>query len=253
MDILFFMRHIIIGDVHGCINEFSTLLNKLQITNEDKLFSVGDLVDKGPDPIGCIRLAKEMNITTVRGNHEDKPIRWLLHEQRCKITKKKNPMSSVSEEEKEIYSKLNEDDVNWLCSLPTAYKLEELNTIIVHGGFFPGVDIDFQIKNRIREVIRLRFVDEHTGNFVSVSNADQPPNTLLWSKVYDGSYNIVYGHITHDLKQPRVDVRERDKIECVGIDTGCVTGGMLTAYILESKSFVQVPATKQYCKCCWSE
>ena len=89
------MRHIIIGDIHGCIKEFSNLLDKLQITSEDKIYSVGDVIDKGPDPIGCIRLARQLNIQAVRGNHEDKPIRWLHHEEQFKITKKKNPMSSV--------------------------------------------------------------------------------------------------------------------------------------------------------------
>lgn len=71
-----------------------------------------------------------------------------------------------------------------------------------------------------------------------------PPNTLLWTEAYNGPYNVVYGHITHSFENPRIDFIERNKVECVGIDTGCVTGGRLTAYILEDKSFVQVAAEK---------
>ena len=246
------MRHIIIGDIHGCIKEFSNLLDKLQLTSEDKLYSVGDVIDKGPDPIGCIRLARQLNIQTVRGNHEDKPIRWLRHEEQSKITKKKNPMSSVSAEEKLIYNQLNEEDINWLKHLPLSYKLEQFNTIIVHGGFLPGLEIDVQLKKRSREVLRMRYVTEDTGEFVSIMSAIQPPNTLLWTEAYNGPYNVVYGHITHSFENPRIDFIERNKVECVGIDTGCVTGGRLTAYILEDKSFVQVAAEKKHCEV-WKE
>eukprot|EP00961_Rhodomonas_salina_P040734 547361-Rhodomonas_salina.2 len=66
-------RTIVVGDVHGCRQELEDLLD---LTNFDKktdqLLFVGDLVAKGPDSVGCIRLAVECDARATRGNHEAK-------------------------------------------------------------------------------------------------------------------------------------------------------------------------------------
>jgi predicted MPP superfamily phosphohydrolase len=55
------MRHIIIGDVHGCINELKSLIEKLQLEAEDKLYFIGDLIDKGPDSVGVVKFVRELS------------------------------------------------------------------------------------------------------------------------------------------------------------------------------------------------
>src|SRR5205085_11577113 len=42
-------RHIIIGDIHGCFTELLELLERVHLTDDDIVVSVGDLVDRGPD------------------------------------------------------------------------------------------------------------------------------------------------------------------------------------------------------------
>ena len=59
-------RHIIIGDVHGCNHELNSLINKIELTVADKLYFIGDLIDKGPDSFGVIQtvynLAKKFDV-----------------------------------------------------------------------------------------------------------------------------------------------------------------------------------------------
>jgi bis(5'-nucleosyl)-tetraphosphatase (symmetrical) len=43
------MRTIIIGDVHGCLDELKALINQLELTPSDRLFFIGDLINKGPN------------------------------------------------------------------------------------------------------------------------------------------------------------------------------------------------------------
>lgn len=65
-------RHVwVVGDIHGC---FSILMKKLRECRfdprHDLLVSVGDIIDRGPDSLGCLALLRESWMTAVRGNHE---------------------------------------------------------------------------------------------------------------------------------------------------------------------------------------
>ncbi len=242
-------RTIIVGDVHSCSDELNNLVDKLALTSDDEVYFVGDLIEKGYNVKGTLDLVMLIpNVKSVIGNHENKYLRFLEHERRCKLSGKKNPMTSVSDHDREQYKQITDEQSNWIKSLPLIHKIEQFNTVIVHGGFLPFLGIDYQVKNRSREIIRMRFIDNDSGTFVGLLNGpEQPPNTVLWSEVYDGPMNVVYGHISHTLDKPRVD-RRSDGIECISVDTGCVTGGRLTSYILETKEFVQVNAKKQYAK-----
>lgn len=74
---------IIVGDVHGCRDEFAELLKKVDYRpGHDDLVVLGDLIDRGPDPVGTVALAMEMKARRVLGNHEEKALRWLAYEDR---------------------------------------------------------------------------------------------------------------------------------------------------------------------------
>ncbi|WP_368940996.1 protein-serine/threonine phosphatase [Citrobacter werkmanii] len=65
-------RHVwVVGDLHGC---FSLLMAKLRQCHfdpwQDLLVSVGDVIDRGPDSLCCLRLMRKSWIVAVRGNHE---------------------------------------------------------------------------------------------------------------------------------------------------------------------------------------
>ena len=59
----------VISDIHGCYKEFKTLLKNIGFSSADTLFVLGDMVDRGPDPIGVLRLmASYPNIYPLAGN-----------------------------------------------------------------------------------------------------------------------------------------------------------------------------------------
>lgn len=65
-------RDLVVGDIHGCIDKFRSVLKACEFDKaKDRLFSVGDLVDRGPDSLGVLAFLEEPWFYAVRGNHED--------------------------------------------------------------------------------------------------------------------------------------------------------------------------------------
>jgi serine/threonine protein phosphatase 1 len=65
-------RDYIVGDLHGCLDLLQAELARIEFDPaRDRLFSVGDMIDRGPDSLGCLRLLKEPWFFSVRGNHEE--------------------------------------------------------------------------------------------------------------------------------------------------------------------------------------
>ncbi|MDR7342699.1 serine/threonine protein phosphatase 1 [Pantoea alhagi] len=77
-------RHIyIVGDLHGC----RALLDRQLLAasfdpQQDLLIAVGDLIDRGPDSLGCLRLLAEPWFRSVRGNHEEMALNALLQNEK---------------------------------------------------------------------------------------------------------------------------------------------------------------------------
>jgi bis(5'-nucleosyl)-tetraphosphatase (symmetrical) len=244
-------RFIVIGDVHGCLDELKELLKVVEYRRNDKdcLVFAGDLVDRGPDPVGVVRLARELGASCAMGNHEEKHIRWRTWENRIKAGEaKKNPMRRFDEQRMREHEALSEDDMNYLMAMPKTVTLghEQPSWLVVHAGFeCNGVRYDHQSRDT---VCRVRNVDE-TGKMAS--NPKNPlidvPGSVPWAERWYGPENVIYGHAVHSREAPKVDLH--DGYGCYGIDTGCVFGGRLTALVLVDRSaptFAQVQAKREY-------
>lgn len=71
-------RDFVVGDIHGCYNLLRTALSRVGFEQDrDRLFSVGDLVDRGPESEYVLEWLAQPWFHPVRGNHEDMVIRWL--------------------------------------------------------------------------------------------------------------------------------------------------------------------------------
>ena len=74
------MRTLVIGDVHGCLDELRALLVRCSFDGaSDRLVLLGDLLDRGPDPVGCVQFARELGAESVVGNHEETHLRFRSH------------------------------------------------------------------------------------------------------------------------------------------------------------------------------
>lgn len=71
-------RDLIIGDIHGCFTKMGAALRAVGFDPEagDRLFSVGDLVDRGPESIEALNFITCDFVHAVAGNHEDMAVRW---------------------------------------------------------------------------------------------------------------------------------------------------------------------------------
>jgi serine/threonine protein phosphatase 1 len=215
-------RIIAIGDIHGCYQEFAELLARLELTKDDRLILVGDLINRGPDSCKVIDLARQHRALSLLGNHE---LRLLTYR------KDKTPVADISREtDADTFQKLRAEDWAYLEAMPLTHYIEELNTVFVHGGFMPNEPWQRQPASVVTRI-------QSIANGKPCKRAEAP-NAPPWADLWTGPPFVVYGHT------PRPEVYKLKW--SVGIDTACVQGGCLTAYILPEKRFVQVKARRRY-------
>lgn len=200
-------RVIVIGDVHGCLEELIELLQKLNVDHDnDIIILVGDLVNKGPSSAETISYVRRMkNAYSVRGNHDEAALKAYFNE---------NYSGKYS-----WVQNLSKENLDYLIQLPYTIRLPRLNALVVHAGLDP----------------RTVLCDQDTESMVTMREIDDRP----WAKVYKGEFGlIVYGH---DAKRGFCQTEH-----AIGLDTGCVYGRRLTACILPSREIVSVNSKYAY-------
>ncbi len=214
-------RLIAIGDIHGCHLEFADLLNQLALTRDDRLVLLGDLVNRGPDSCKVIDLARTYRAIALLGNHELRLLKY----------RKTGDKKYIKETDLDTFDKLQPTDWEFLEKMPLTLEERELNVVFVHGGFLPNEPWQRQ---PAEVVTRIQVIDR---NGRPAKRADAP-DAPAWADLWSGPPCVVYGHT------PRSEVYKLKW--SVGLDTGCVLGGHLTAYVLPEKRFIQVKARQRY-------
>lgn len=140
---------LIVGDVHGCLDELRTLLAKARYNkNKDTVVLVGDLVNKGPKSSATVRFAREQGFYAVRGNHDDSALAAYYRVGRFRDEALPASYAYVNE--------FSEEDVRWLTELPYSLSIPHLKTMVVHAGVVPGLPLESQTAahmSRIRSVL----------------------------------------------------------------------------------------------------
>lgn len=249
-------RTIVIGDVHGCLDELrELLLEVVEVRETDRVIMLGDLIDKGPDPAGVVAFVKGLGAVSVMGNHEEKALRWRRHEQRRKEdpTRYKNPMRHISSAKLEQWAKIPDSHWDWIATWPTFVHINDKWTA-VHAGCLPDVSVEDQFPN---ELMRLRYVktttDEKTGKVTrkmaglsDTGEVEAKPGQTInhWTELWTGPRNIVYGHYVWD----KIHITDGSGARTFGLDTGCVHGGKLSALVFckDHTYAAQVEAAKVY-------
>ncbi|KAI1921332.1 hypothetical protein LOZ64_001614 [Ophidiomyces ophidiicola] len=269
-------RLVVVGDVHGCLDELDKLLRKISFNHEagDHLIFAGDLINKGPKSVEVIQAARMYNSSCVRGNNED---RILLYRQeldhrgglsfvnpKTNIGLPNDELGGITEgesleneilpfgkhQEHVIARDLSEEDAAWLHKCPVILKVGHIKgmgeVVVVHGGLAPGVPLENQDPY---SVMTMRTLDLDTHAPSSSSDG------MSWAKVfnkYQSLYTsstsgtskpepttVIYGHTPH--KSPALLQFTK------GLDTGCVKGGKLTALVIEDgKTKIKQVRCKSY-------
>ena len=214
-------RLIAIGDIHGCHLEFAELLERLELGEGDRLILLGDLVNRGPDSCRVIDLARERGARSLLGNHELRLLKY----------RRTGDRKYIKEKDQDTYDRLRPEDWAYIESMPLTHEEPELNTVFVHGGFLPGEPWQ---KQPAEVVTRIQSIDRDGRPRKRADVPDAP----AWADLWGGPPFVVYGHT------PRAEVYKLKW--SIGIDTGCVLGGSLTAYVLPERRLVQVKARQRY-------
>ena len=208
-------RLLALSDVHGSYQKFESMLEKINLTKEDKLIVLGDNIDRGPENMDMVfrlmQLKKEYDIVTLKGNHEEmfleavtknKTIEQIVGSPFYSSYSNNGTMVSLWE-----YFKLSKENQAIIKKEIESYKLYHIEDdfLFVHAGVAKRIPIERQNEGDLLW-IRERFTDEHSHGL---------------------PYTVVFGHTpTIFLNQDRSFTiwRKNDKI---GIDCGASYGGSL--------------------------
>jgi hypothetical protein len=205
-------RTIIFGDIHGCLDEWKELMDKLAVTAEDHLISVGDMICRGPFSAQVLDLAMSLsNFTYILGNHE---LRFLN-------SWREGLIPNTKSYDLETVWQMSDRFENYMNFIASKFLYAELpEAIVVHAGLRPNIPLHEQTPRDLTEIRELE--------------TDGRP----WYEHYQGKKPVVFGHWVRREPLMRENV--------IGLDTGCVYGGKLSAYVLPEARIVTISARKSY-------
>ncbi|MBC8063985.1 MAG: polynucleotide kinase-phosphatase, partial [Chlorobia bacterium] len=248
----------IIGDIHGCFEELSSLLSTLGYRVEEqapesleegastrhwesmqwfqvecpenrRVVFLGDLVDRGPDSVRVLKLAMSMvaagQALCVPGNHDDKLLRKLSG----KDVRLTHGLAETWEQLLAEPEEFRQQVGKFLRTLIGHYWLDGGNLAVAHAG------MKDEMQGRSSGQARsFGLYGETTGE----TDEFGLPIRYNWAAEYRGKAHVVYGH----TPVPEAEWLNRT----INIDTGCVFGGKLTALRYPEKELVSVPALRTY-------
>ncbi len=244
----------IIGDLHGCADELEELLKQLGYEAAialggpslesgpayyhpagRKAIFVGDLVDRGPRVLDCVRIVRNMvqagSGLCVPGNHDMKLLRKLrgkdvqiMHG----LAQSLAEIDALPDSAREPFCK---SLAEFLDGLVSHYVLDGGKLVVAHAGLKEAMHGRGSAK--VRDFALYGETTGETDDFGL-------PVRHNWAAEYRGAAMVVYGH----TPVPYPEWLNHT----VNIDTGCVFGGKMTALRYPEKEFVSVAAKRTYCE-----
>jgi serine/threonine protein phosphatase 1 len=217
------MKCYVVGDIHGCLDELSRLLEELPLEDSDRLVFLGDYVDRGPDSKGVIsyltewRHRRPQEMIFLKGNHEDMFLSYLGLPGKYgnmflinggRATLASYGISPKNKTPEEVLSLLPGDHIEFLKSLKTWYLMDPF--LCVHAGVQPLKSLSEQTET---EILWIR--DEF------IFNRHVLP------------YTVIFGHT------PRREVFFHLPYK-IGLDTGLVFGYELSCLEVTEKALFQI-------------
>jgi bis(5'-nucleosyl)-tetraphosphatase (symmetrical) len=257
-----------IGDVQGCLSSLQKLLPLLP--DSDRLIFVGDVVNRGPQSLATLRFVKQLvdagKAVALLGNHD---LHLLAAADGIRPQHDSDTLQGI------LSAHDRNELLDWVRCCPLAHR--EHDTLFVHAGVLPDWTVEQTLQlaeevrtrlaaddhvdflremygneprrwrddltghDRLRCVVnaltRVRMVDADGAMYLKHKGAsrDAPPDLVPWfdhpRRATRGT-PIVFGHWSSEGLVMRDDV--------IGLDTGCVWGGKLTALRLADRALFQV-------------
>jgi polynucleotide kinase-phosphatase len=232
----------VIGDVHGCLAELEELLGALgyEVARDDdgravaarhpagrRAVFLGDLVDRGPDTPGVLRLAMGMvasgDALAVSGNHEFKLLKALRGRKVTVSHGLAETLQQLADQPAEFRKQVEE----FCDGLVAHYVLDAGRLVVAHAGLpeaYHG-----------RASARVRGFALY-GDTTGETDEYGLPVRYPWANDYRGRAIVLYGHT------PVPEAEWVNNTLC--LDTGCVFGGRLSALRYPERELVSVAAQR---------
>ena len=254
-----------VGDVQGCLDPLKRVLDQVRFDpGTDRLWLVGDLVNRGPDSLGTLRFVRELGpaAVAVLGNHDLHLLAVALTE---RAPRRKDTLEPI------LMAPDREPLLDWLRRLPLVHHDPQLDAVMVHagipftfslddalarsreveaviGGPEPGAFFDHMYGNepakwdpaltgvdRLRVIVnfftRMRFIDQEGRlDLATKEGVEEAPGGFFpWFERLHPDFerrHIVFGHWA------ALEGRGTPA-NCLALDTGCCWGRCLTLMRLE--------------------
>ncbi|MEX2488879.1 MAG: symmetrical bis(5'-nucleosyl)-tetraphosphatase [Pseudomonadales bacterium] len=268
------MSTYVFGDLQGCFDQFQQLLEKIHFDpSNDRLWFVGDLINRGPDNLEILEFVMALNDPViVLGNHE---LHFLAVANQCKRPTRSDTLQDL------LSSDRLDAIVNWMRQLPLVYHDEDSGHLMVHAGLPPmwhyrtcleraseletvlrgDAYVEFlaemygsepsQWRDDLHGMDRLRIICNyftrlryctHDGKLELTHKADTKPEGyepwFEFPRPGQEDIKILFGHWA-----ALEGITNRSDV--FGLDTGCIWGGPLTAMRLEDHRFFSTPGLRQ--------
>ncbi len=244
-----------IGDLQGCATPLQQLISKLALQpSKDQLWFAGDLVNRGPDSHAVLNWLRQQKYITVLGNHD---LHLLAVANGIRPPAKRDTLT-------ELLQPASAELLDWLRQQPLAHFAD--GHLLVHAGVLPQwslaqtMDLAAEVEEQLRGPDYVDFLAQMYGNqpdqwhsslkgvkrwrvivnaltrirfctadgvmdFSSTEGAANPPGGFMpWFDVSNRQtqdVTVVFGHWS------TLGLTLRDNL--IGLDTGCVWGGKLSA------------------------
>lgn len=270
------MATYIIGDLHGCFDEFQAILKQAEFNPaNDELWLTGDLIARGDKSLECLRFVKDLGdrATVVLGNHD---LHLLSTLEGIKAIKPKDKVDAI------FNAPDRQDLQNWLRTRPLVAVHPVHQFLLVHAGLSPEWDLNttlrcaketeqqLQGENYLELLKQMygnspdRWADELSGmdlwrytinvctrmrfcyldkrlDFECKLPVEQAPKELkAWFELENPLFkqqNIIFGHWASLIGYHTPPT-------IYALDTGCVWGNYLTMIRWEDKQIFVQPALK---------
>ena len=253
----------VVGDIHGCYDDFMKLLSRKEIGKQDRIILIGDIIDRGPDSYKMLdwamkNVSKTGRFQMVCGNHEDNIINDY---DRCKRRLENGNHSVLTSYGFSSVHSLEDMDISALAcdydfvSYMEAAGYETVASVKPIVDWFRGLPLYKKVRVRDKNGKTKRFVIAHAWY-----REDWSRDCIVWYRDVDhrenrfgpdyqgkGNEILIHGHTPTQFcwsaagKKQSSDVFFREK--SINIDCGCVfkgASGKLAAIRLEDLKIIYV-------------
>ncbi len=234
----------VVGDIHGCARELGDLLDEIRFEPaRDELWTVGDLVNTGPDSLAVLEIWRDAGGRSVVGNHDV----YALLARATRIARRSDRLDPLfaSPDCDALLARLRASP----AMVRFTREIEPRGVWLLHAGIHPRWNDLGAIADRLNPqphdddwlrgaeltyMTRVRCCDS-SGERVAFTGrpSDAPPPFRPWDAFYAGENLIVHGHwaMRGHYRGART----------MGLDSACVYGGHLTAWSVDDDRIESVP------------